>query len=63
MFYLAAGGLGILFVSAIPAMYRLNLFSDDPNHSPADDIGKLIALTASTAFFGMYQSSVFFSNR
>ncbi|OCH86719.1 OPT oligopeptide transporter [Obba rivulosa] len=46
----AAGGLGILFVSAIPAFYRLNLLS----HLPKDDIGKLIALTACAGFFGVF---------
>jgi uncharacterized oligopeptide transporter (OPT) family protein len=47
---LAAGGLGILFVSAIPAMYRLNLLSARPQQ----DIGKLIALTACAGFFGVF---------
>ncbi|KAH6917934.1 OPT oligopeptide transporter protein-domain-containing protein [Coprinopsis sp. MPI-PUGE-AT-0042] len=46
----AAGGLGILFVSAVPAMYRLELMSENP----ADDIGKLIALTACAGFFGLF---------
>ncbi|KAH9941892.1 OPT oligopeptide transporter [Epithele typhae] len=46
----AAGGIGILFVSAIPAMYSLNLLSD----LPQDDIGKLIALTFSAGFFGVF---------
>ncbi|GLB42392.1 putative OPT oligopeptide transporter protein [Lyophyllum shimeji] len=46
----AAGGLGILFVSAIPAMYRLDLLSD----LPEKDIGKLIALTVCSAFFGVF---------
>jgi uncharacterized oligopeptide transporter (OPT) family protein len=46
----AAGGLGILYVSAVPAMYRLNLLSADP----ADDIGKLIALTVACGFFGVF---------
>ncbi|TRM63530.1 OPT oligopeptide transporter protein-domain-containing protein [Schizophyllum amplum] len=46
----AAGGLGILMVSAIPAMYRLNLMSENP----ADDFGKLIALVAACAFFGVF---------
>ncbi|TFK73351.1 oligopeptide transporter, partial [Pluteus cervinus] len=46
----AAGGLGILFVSAIPAMYRLGLLSDDPTK----DIGKLIALTTCAGFFGVF---------
>ncbi|EAU89388.1 hypothetical protein CC1G_11084 [Coprinopsis cinerea okayama7 len=46
----AAGGLGILFVSAVPAMYRLDLLSEDP----AKDIGKLIALTVCAGFFGVF---------
>lgn len=46
----ASGGLGILFVSAIPAMYRLHLFSTNPQ----DDIGKLIALTCTAGFFGVF---------
>ncbi|PPQ84126.1 hypothetical protein CVT25_003339 [Psilocybe cyanescens] len=46
----AAGGLGILMVSAVPAMYQLNLLSDDPSK----DIGKLIALVSCTAFFGVF---------
>ncbi|KAF8893097.1 OPT oligopeptide transporter protein-domain-containing protein, partial [Infundibulicybe gibba] len=48
--FLAAGGLGILSVSAIPAMYRLHLLSD----LPEKDIGKLIALTACAGFFGVF---------
>ena len=46
----AAGGIGILFVSAIPAMYSLGLFSERPEQ----DVGKLIALTAAAAFFGIF---------
>lgn len=46
----AAGGLGILFVSAIPAMYALGLFSD----SPTRDAGKLVALTVTAGFFGVF---------
>ncbi|KAI0674813.1 OPT oligopeptide transporter [Trametes maxima] len=46
----AAGGIGILFVSAVPAMYRLNLLS----FLPKSDIGKLIALTACASFFGVF---------
>ncbi|KAJ3555808.1 hypothetical protein NM688_g2375 [Phlebia brevispora] len=46
----AAGGIGILFVSAIPAMYRLNLLS----MWPKADIGKLIALTFTAALFGVF---------
>jgi hypothetical protein len=65
---IASGGLGILFVrsislspshsksnggdhhSAVPAMYRLGLLSD----SPKKDAGKLILLTMSAGFFGIY---------
>ncbi|KAF9447743.1 oligopeptide transporter [Macrolepiota fuliginosa MF-IS2] len=46
----ASGGLGILFVSAIPAMYRLHLLSDLPDK----DIGRLIALTVCAGFFGVF---------
>lgn len=46
----AAGGLGILFVSAIPALYALDLLSD----SPRQDAGKLIALAATAGFFGVF---------
>ncbi|KAI0745132.1 OPT oligopeptide transporter [Earliella scabrosa] len=46
----AAGGIGILFVSAIPAMYRLGLLSE----LPQQDIGRLIALTACAGFFGVF---------
>lgn len=46
----AAGGIGIIFVSAIPAMYRLNLLS----FLPKEDTGRLIALTTCTAFFGVF---------
>ncbi|KAH9940539.1 OPT oligopeptide transporter [Epithele typhae] len=46
----AAGGLGILFVSAVPAMYRLGLLSA----LPKQDIGKLIAITACAGFFGVF---------
>ncbi|OJT10730.1 Metal-nicotianamine transporter YSL2 [Trametes pubescens] len=46
----AAGGIGILFVSAVPALYRLNLLSE----LPKSDIGKLIALTACASFFGVF---------
>ncbi|KAF9652330.1 OPT superfamily oligopeptide transporter [Thelephora ganbajun] len=46
----SAGGIGILFVSAVPAMYALGLLSD----SPKKDAGKLIALTATAGFFGVF---------
>ncbi|TBU37715.1 OPT oligopeptide transporter [Dichomitus squalens] len=46
----AAGGIGILFVSAVPAMYRLNLLSP----LPKQDIDKLVAVTACAGFFGVF---------
>ncbi|KII87761.1 hypothetical protein PLICRDRAFT_30324 [Plicaturopsis crispa FD-325 SS-3] len=46
----ASGGLGILFVSAVPAMYRLGLLSAVPK----DDIGRLLALTTTAGFFGVF---------
>ncbi|PFH49590.1 hypothetical protein AMATHDRAFT_76138 [Amanita thiersii Skay4041] len=46
----SSGGLGILFVSAVPAMYRLHLLSENPEQ----DIGKLIALTVCAGFFGVF---------
>lgn len=46
----SAGGIGILFVSAIPAMYRLNLLSEFPKQ----DVGKLIAITVCAGFFGVF---------
>lgn len=48
--FAAAGGLGILAVSAIPAMYRMELLSP----RPVDDVGKLIALTVAAGFFGVF---------
>lgn len=46
----SAGGIGIIFVSAVPAMYRLGLLSD----LPSQDVGKLIALTVCTAYYGVF---------
>ncbi|KAI0045023.1 oligopeptide transporter [Auriscalpium vulgare] len=46
----ASGGLGILFVSAVPAMYRLHLLSEKPQQ----DFGRLIALTMCSGFFGVF---------
>lgn len=44
----AAGGLSSVFVSGIPALYRLNLLSKDP----AEDFGKLLTLTIVGGYFG-----------
>ncbi|EPS39592.1 hypothetical protein H072_6670 [Dactylellina haptotyla CBS 200.50] len=45
----AAGGMGLIFVSGIPALYHLGLMS--PN--PKDDFGKLIAITFCASLFGI----------
>lgn len=42
--------MGIIFVGAVPAMYRLELLS----RNPEDDIAKLIAMTFTAAFFGIF---------
>ena len=44
----AAGGLSSVFVSGIPAMYRLGLLSEDPK----DDFARLLTLTIVGGFFG-----------
>ncbi|KAF8342899.1 oligopeptide transporter [Cantharellus anzutake] len=46
----AAGGIGIIFVGAVPAMYRLGLLS----RLPEQDTGKLIALTVCVAYYGAF---------
>lgn len=44
-----AGGLGGLFVAALPAMYRLDLLSKDVK----DDFGRILTLTLVCSFFGL----------
>ena len=44
----AAGGLSSVFISGIPAMYRLQLLSKDP----VDDFGRLCTLTIVGGYFG-----------
>lgn len=44
----AAGGLSSVFVSGIPALYRLGLMSKDP----MDDFGRLCTLTIVGGYFG-----------
>ncbi|KAF8306035.1 oligopeptide transporter [Clavulina sp. PMI_390] len=46
----SAGGIGIIFVGAIPAMYRLGLLSEEPSQ----DTGRLIALTICVAYYGVF---------
>ncbi|KAI7714845.1 oligopeptide transporter [Hortaea werneckii] len=45
-----AGGLSGLFVAALPAMYQLQLLSDNPR----DDFGRIITLTLVCSFFGLF---------
>lgn len=46
----ASGGLGIIFVSGVPALYRLGLLSD----LPQKDFGRLLSLTVCCGFFGVF---------
>ncbi|KAF8761685.1 OPT oligopeptide transporter protein [Rhizoctonia solani] len=48
----SAGGMGIIFVSAVPAMYRMGLMSEFPDADVGRRVDALIALTVSAAFFG-----------
>ncbi|KAJ3106944.1 hypothetical protein HDU97_005225 [Phlyctochytrium planicorne] len=61
----AAGGLGIIYVSAVPALYRLGLMlpegtpdelRDDKNNRrlPSEDYGKLFLLTLVSAYYGLF---------
>lgn len=45
-----AGGLSGLFVAGLPAMYRLELLSDDPKA----DFGRILTITFVSAFFGLF---------
>lgn len=45
-----AGGLSGLFVAALPAMYQLELLSENPR----DDFGRIITLTLVCSFFGLF---------
>ena len=45
-----AGGITGLFVAALPAMYQLNLLSNNPKQ----DIGKIFTLTLMCSFFGLF---------
>lgn len=46
----AAGGFGGIFVSAIPAMYQLDLLSEDP----VDDFARLLTFTIVCAYYGLF---------
>ena len=46
----AAGGLSSIFISAIPAMYQLNLLSEDPK----SDYWRIVSFTAICAYFGFF---------
>lgn len=45
-----AGGLSGLFVAGLPAMYQLELLSDDPKK----DFGRILTVTMVSAFFGFF---------
>ncbi|KAL5326356.1 hypothetical protein ACEPPN_004040 [Leptodophora sp. 'Broadleaf-Isolate-01'] len=45
-----AGGITGLFVAALPAMYRLDLLSNNPKQ----DIGQIFTLTLMCSFFGLF---------
>ncbi|KAH7305814.1 OPT oligopeptide transporter protein-domain-containing protein [Stachybotrys elegans] len=45
-----SGGLAGLFVAGLPAMYRLNLLSDNPR----DDFGRILTITFICCFFGLF---------
>lgn len=46
----ASGGLGIIFVGAVPAMYQMGLLSARPQ----EDFGKLITFALCTAYYGVF---------
>lgn len=48
----ASGGLGIIFIGAIPAMYQANLLGA----TPEDDFWKLVTFSACTAYYGLFFS-------
>ena len=45
-----AGGLSGLFVAGLPAMYKLELLSDNPR----GDFGRILTITFVSAFFGLF---------
>ncbi|CAI4213354.1 unnamed protein product [Parascedosporium putredinis] len=45
-----AGGMGGVFVAGFPAMYQLNLLSDDPKK----DFGRILTITIVCALFGLF---------
>ncbi|TQS32814.1 hypothetical protein Golomagni_06859, partial [Golovinomyces magnicellulatus] len=45
-----AGGMSGLFVAGLPAMYKLELLSDDPKK----DFGRILTITLVCAFFGLF---------
>lgn len=45
-----AGGMSGLFVAGLPAMYQLELLSDDPKK----DFGRILTITLVCAFFGLF---------
>lgn len=47
-----AGGIGGIFVAALPAMYRLGVMEE--GHSPKDDIGAIFTITLVCSFLGLF---------
>lgn len=45
-----AGGMAGVFVAGLPAMYRLDLLSDDPKK----DFGRILTITFVCALFGLF---------
>lgn len=45
----AAGGLGGIFISAIPALYQLKLLND-----PVSDFPRLLTFTIVSAYYGIF---------
>lgn len=45
-----AGSMSGIFTAGVPAMYQLNLLSDDPK----DDFGRLLTITIVCSFFGLF---------
>lgn len=46
----AAGGLSAIFVSAVPALYQLNLLGDGPEK----DFPRLLTFTIVSAYYGLF---------
>ncbi|KAK3987658.1 putative transporter [Cladorrhinum sp. PSN332] len=47
-----AGGIGGIYVAALPAMYRLGVMQE--GHSPKDDLGAIFTITLVCSFIGLF---------